>query len=206
MTAEASPAVAVPPVPRAARELLAGGPFLRTERWGDVVVRRGQPWCPPALARRLVGGLIRRGRLFGAYLPVPALRPAVLGGDEVAVQPYLAGAVPLRRLGPAELAAPRVAATLDRFWAGAERCWQETGWLPDIGGRVYLPWELYQPLRSDNVLVDAARRCWLVDPGATALFHCARWPTARLHAALMLAALRRARRALPRPPAAPGGR
>lgn len=182
----------------AAGTVLARGLLLRTERQGGLVVRRAQPWCPPPLGRWLLRRLVRGGALFGVYLSLPPLRLTRRGSATVVTQRYLAGAVPLRHLTHADLADPRLAAALDTFWDAVERCWRETGRLPDIGGRVYLPWELYRPHCTDNVLVDLERRCWLVDPGATALFHCARWLPARLHAALMLRAVQRCRSALRR--------
>jgi hypothetical protein len=134
--------------------------------------------------------LIRGADRFGRYLPVPPLRLVDGRGGPALLQPYLAGAVPLRRLTTPQLADPLVRHSLLQFWQAAAQGWRNIGWLPDIGGRAYLPWELYRPLQSDNVLIDRTGNCWLVDVGASATFHSVQSPLGRLHAALMLRAIR----------------
>jgi hypothetical protein len=122
---------------------------------------------------------------------VPPIRAVVGSSGQKLLQPYLADATPLRRLSAVQLADPVVLHSLVQFWHAVAQGWTKIGWLPDIGGRVYLPWELYRPLRTDNVLIDGTGACWLVDVGASATFHSARSPVGRLHAALMLRAIRR---------------
>ena len=176
--------------------ILARGPLWTTGRVGQSVIRRPARWLPAPLQHAIAAHLIGAAERVGGQLPVAPLRLRRFARAALVVQPYLRGAVPLRRLSQRHLADPVLVASLCRFWDAAERCWEQTGWLPDIGGRVYLPWELYQPLRTDNVLIDvgnAEATCWLVDVAASAPFHCARWPTARLHAALMHRAIRRCR-------------
>ena len=170
-------------------EALAHGLWLKTERCGSSVRRSFQPWCPPALGVYLLRRLVEQSERFASYLPVPPLREIPGGPDLIVVQPYLMGATPLRRLNAPQLADPTTVRSLCRFWQSVRRGWREVGWLPDIGGRVYLPWELYRPMRSENVVVDADGNCWLVDAAATATFHSARSPLGRLHAALMLRAI-----------------
>jgi len=171
--------------------VLARGVWITTERRGNLVLRQPNWWCPAPLGRLVLRTLLNGARRFGSVLPVSPVRLVRRGSSAVLVQRYVSAARPLRRLTVNELANPYTRLAICRFWAAVERCWQETGWLPDVGGRVYFPWELYVPLRTDNVVLDTSGECWLVDVGATAIFHCARWPTARLHAALMLGAIRR---------------
>jgi hypothetical protein len=178
------------------RQVLARGLWLKTERHGGLVLRRRQKWCPRPLGERLLRRLVIQGQYFGRYLPVAPLRSGQDLGNLVVLQSFAHGATPLRRLTPARRSDPKVIRSLCCFWAAVHRGWLTGGWLPDIGGRVHLPWELYQPWQTANVLVDVAGNCWLVDVGASTVFHSARFPFGRLHAALMLRALRRCMRRL----------
>jgi len=178
------------------RRVLSRGLWLKTERRGGLVLRRRQKWCPRPLGELLLRRLVIRGQHFGRYLPVVPLRFGQDLGDAVVLQPFAHGATPLRRLTAARRSDPKIIRSLCRFWAAVQRGWLTGGWLPDIGGRVFLPWELYRPWQTDNVVVDGAGDCWLVDAGASAVFHSARSPFGRLHAALMLGALRQCMRRL----------
>ena len=175
------------------RHVLARSLLMTTERRGGAVVRRPRRWWPGRLRRWLLTAQLRQAERFAAVLPLPLPRLVLLPDGPALMQPLLPNARPLRSLRPQDLAVPSVRAAIWRFWQDVERCWEQTGWLPDVGGRAHLPWELYAPLRSDNVLLDESGQCWLVDPSATAIFHDRRWPTARLHALLMRRALRRCR-------------
>jgi hypothetical protein len=175
-----------PPAGQPQYRVLARGFWLKTERCDALVVRSAQWWCPRLLSERLLRELVVGADRFRPFLPVPSMWLAPRAGRPAVWQTFVA---------PSQVT-PLIAPALCRFWEGVERCWHATGWLPDVGGRVYLPWELYSPLRSDNVVIDPAGMCWLVDVGATRLFHSAALPTGRIHAALMLLALRRAHRRL----------
>lgn len=124
-------------------------------------------------------------------------------GETFAMQRYVEGATPVRSLSPAQLGDATIVHSLCRFWDAVQQGWAAGGWLPDIGGRVYLPGDLYRPLRTDNVVVDDMGSCWLVDFGAGAVFHSARSPFGRLHAALMLRAIRRCMGRFGCPPGGP---
>ena len=183
--------------PRETRtRVLARGLWLKTARCGTDVVRSPQPWCPPALGAWLQARLLSGAERFGGYLPVPPMRTVIGSDGQILLQPYLADATPLRQLTAVQLADPLVLHSLQQFWRAVAHGWQRIGWLPDIGGRVFLPWELYRPLQTDNVLIDGTGACWLVDVGATATFHSARSPVGRLHATLMLRAIRQCARRL----------
>jgi hypothetical protein len=186
----------IPAAPGTERQVLAWGLWLKTERRGDLVLRRRQWWCPRPLGDFLLVRLVIQARRFERYLPVLPLRVAQDRNDLLVLQPYAKGATPLRRLDPAQLKDPKTVRSLCRFWAAVHHGWQRGRWLPDIGGRAHLPWELYRPLHTDNVIVDDAGDCWLVDAGASAVFHSARSPFGRLHAALMLRAVRHCMRQL----------
>lgn len=176
--------------------MLARGPLWLTYRHGAVVIRRGYRWYPASWQLAIVRRLAASSARLGEHLAVAPVRERQIGGAAVAVQPYLANALPLRQLSARDLAEPRIAAGICAFWRSVGRCWQATGRLPDVGGRIYFPWELYQPLRTENVLVQPDGQCWLVDVAASKLFHSARWPTGKLHAWLLLRALDRAARRL----------
>lgn len=182
---------------RAPSRVLARGPFVTTERVGDLVVRRPRRSCRLLLGPSLARGMSSALRRFRRYLPIPAthVRKGRFG-DFVVVQRYVAGAVPLRDVPDAKLHDPAVAAGLRALLEGAERCYAETGWLPDLGGRVYVPGELYDVRRTDNVVLGADGGWWLVDAGATALFHSRRWPTGWMHTQRMLRVIRRLAREL----------
>lgn len=182
--------------PEVKRRVLSRGLWLKTERRGGLVLRRRQKWCPRPLGELLLRRLVIQGQHFGRYLPVAPLRFEQDPGDLVVCQPFAQGATPLRRLPPALRSDPKVIRSLCFFWTAVHRGWLTGGWLPDIGGRVFMPWELYRPWQTDNVLVDGAGDCWLVDVGASAVFHSARSPLGRLHAALMCCALRQCTRRL----------
>lgn len=171
--------------------LLAQGLWLKTERCGDSVRRSAQPWCPRPLAVWLLKRLVEQYERVASYLPAPPLRLVLSGVEPHALQPYLEGATPLRRLSALQLADPTTIRSLCRFWQSVRRGWRALGWLPDVGGRVYLPWELYRPMHTENVVVAADGNCWLVDAAATATFHSARSPLGRLHASLMLRSIER---------------
>ena len=97
----------------------------------------------------------------------------------------------MRYLADERLRQPAVAQRLQALLRNVEQCYERTGWMPDIGGRVYVPGELYNIRRTDNLVLGVDGRWWLVDVGATELFHNRTWPTGRFHARLMLRALRR---------------
>ena len=170
-------------------QVLARSLWLRTARCGADVVRSPQPWCPRPVGAWLLARLLAGAERFGSYLPVPPIRSVIVGNSQILLQPYLIDATPLRRLSARQLADPAVLRSVVQFWHAVAQGWTKVGWLPDIGGRVYLPWELYRPLRTDNVLVDMTGACWLVDVGASATFHNAHSPLGRLHATLMLRAI-----------------
>ncbi len=130
--------------------------------------------------------------MFRDYLPVPPTR-FVRGrlGSFLVVQRYVKGAVLLRQVSDAQLAVPAVSAPLRGLLAQIAMCYAQTGWMPDVGGRVYVPGELYDVRRTDNLVLGADGRWWLVDVGATALFHHRKWPTGWLHTRFLMAAVRR---------------
>lgn len=181
---------------RPRRQVLARGPLWLTYRHGAVVIRRGYRWYPASWQQAVVRRLAAAATRLAEHLAVAPVRERRIGEAAVAVQPFLSDAIPLRLLSAGELAEPRRAAGICAFWQSVRRCWQATGRLPDVGGRVYVPWELYQPLKTANVLVQPDGQCWLVDVAASSIFHSARWPTGRLHAWLLLRALDRAARRL----------
>jgi hypothetical protein len=176
--------------------VLARGVWLKAVRGGDLVRRERPWWCPPPLGELLLRRLMEQAKRFEAFLPVVPLREDHDCHGAVLLQPYVAGAVPLRRLSAARLRDPTVVRSLCELWYGALLAWRIGGRLPDIGGRVHRPWELYRPLQTDNVVVGAGGKCWLVDVGASTAFHSARSPFGRLHAGFMVRALRQSMRQL----------
>ncbi len=173
------------------RHILARGFWLVTERRGSVVRRRPAWWTPPLLSQVLLKQLVARAECFARYMCVAEIHLEGDGRHTIAVQCLVPDAVPLGLMRRCEALQDSLRTHLALLWSGAIRCWQEEGWLPDVGGRVYLPWELYDPFCSHNVVVDTVGRCYLVDAGCTALFHCRRSPLARIHAAIMCWSLRR---------------
>lgn len=182
------------PAPGSARQtvVLARGPLWKTERHGKLVVRRayglGRLLPSVWLWRRWA----RTTRLFRHYLAVPRFR-LVRGrrGSMYVVQHYVAGAMPLLTVTDTVVCQHAIAIGLHDMLQGIARCAQETGWLPDVAGRLSRPWQLYDVRRTDNLVLDPGGAWWLVDTGVTALFHHGYWPTAVVHRWLMLRAIRR---------------
>lgn len=161
-----------------------------------LVVRAPQPWCPRPLGEWLLRRLLEQSKYFAQYLPIVPLFAVQGSTGTVLLQHYREDSTPLRCISAAQLADPKVVQALCHFWRAVESGWRAAGRLPDIGGRVYTPWELYSPLRTANVVVDTRGNCWLVDVGADTIFHNMQSPLGRLHGFLMLRAIRRARRRL----------
>jgi len=172
--------------------VLSRGALTRTVRHGRFVVRTPQCWWRPCIGLGPCVALERTYRIFSPRLPVPRSRwLRNRAGTPVAmVQRYIEGAQILRHLDCGTLVRSGAAESLLPVLEAIDMCYRETGWLPDIGGKAYLPWELYDVSRCDNLVLDRQGAWWLVDVGATALFHSRRWPPARLHLFLMRRALR----------------